>query len=63
MKAPSQKQLYSRRESAQYLAISMRKIDKLAAEGELPRVKVGRATRFDLLDLRSLIERNKEGNK
>lgn len=48
--------LVSRREAAQLLGVSVRTIDRLAA-GELTRVKIGRRTLFDPLDIRRYIAR------
>ena len=45
-----------RRESASYLSISTRLLDDLAAQGALPRVKIGRETLFRVADLDAFIE-------
>ena len=44
-----------RRESASYLSISTRLLDDLAAQGALPRVKIGRKTLFRVADLNTFI--------
>ena len=43
------------RESASYLSISTRLLDDLAAQGALPRVKIGRKTLFRVADLNTFI--------
>lgn len=45
-----------RRESASYLSISTRLLDGLAAQGKLPRVKIGSKTLFRVADLDAFIE-------
>ena len=42
--------------SAAYLSISTRLLDKVAAQGALPRVKIGRKTLFRVADLDAFIE-------
>ncbi len=51
--------LLTRLDAATYLAISPRKLDQLCADGELPRVKIGTAVRFELADLDRFIEEQK----
>jgi len=55
---------YARRETlltcdevARALHVSRRMVAKLAAEGELPRVKIGRAARFRPRDVEALIDK------
>lgn len=38
--------LWERKEAAEYLNLSLRKIDSMVARGELPVVRFGRAVRF-----------------
>ncbi len=45
----------SRRDAAKYLAMSTRTLDKLAADGDLPRIKIGTKTVFRLVDLESFL--------
>jgi excisionase family DNA binding protein len=45
-----------RRESASYLSISTRLLDDLAAQGKLPRVKIGRKTLFRVADLDAFVD-------
>ena len=51
--------LLTRREAATYLAISPRKLDALAASGQLPRVRIGSAVRFERCDLDQFIATQK----
>lgn len=44
-------------EAAEILAVSRRHIHALAARGELPRVRLGRASRYRLADVLALIAR------
>jgi excisionase family DNA binding protein len=46
-------------EAAKALALSERTLWSLAKKGELPSIKVNRAVRYDLADLRAWIERKK----
>ena len=46
-------------EAARTLAISPRKLWGLAKSGEIPVVRIGRAVRYDVLDLRSWAEEQK----
>jgi len=50
-------------EVARILHVSRRTVAKLAAEGELPRVKIGRAARFRPRDLAALIGRGAQGDE
>jgi len=45
--------------AADYLAISERKLWDLSRNGIIPVVRLGRATRYDLIDLDNFIEKMK----
>ena len=45
--------------AADYLAISERKLWDLSQNGIIPVVRLGRATRYDLIDLDNFIEKMK----
>jgi excisionase family DNA binding protein len=47
--------LLTRAEASRFLSLSPRKLDQLAANGELPRVKIGAAVRFDPADLEAFV--------
>lgn len=47
--------LLTRAEASRFLSLSPRKLDQLAASGELPRVKIGAAVRFDPADLEAFV--------
>jgi len=51
--------LLTRREAADRLAVSQRKLDQMIAEGELPRAKIGSSVRVDPEDLDKLIASKK----
>ena len=51
------------KELGQYLKLSDSTIYKLAAEGELPGVKIGDSWRFDLEEVLKLIQHKKRGSK
>lgn len=53
--AASAPALLTRAEASRFLALSPRKLDQLAASGELPRVKIGAAVRFDPADLEAFV--------
>ena len=57
----AQPRLLTRREAADYLAISQRKLDQLAADGLLKRVKFGSCIRFDPDDLDVFVAESKQG--
>ena len=59
MQSTNANRLLSRREAATYLAISPRKLDQLVANGDLPRVKIGSAVRFERVDLDDFIAAQK----
>ena len=60
---PFTKRFLTRREAADYLAISQRKLDQLAASGKLPRVKIDSCVRFDVADLHAFAAAQKEGGE
>jgi hypothetical protein len=45
-----------RRNSAAYISISTRLLDDLAAQGLIPRVKIGRKTLFRVADLEAYVD-------
>ncbi len=47
--------LFTRLEAAEFLRLSPRKLDQLAASGELPRIKIGTSVRFCRDDLEAFI--------
>ena len=47
--------------AADYLGISRATVERLVYRGELPIVKIGRATRYDIDDLDRYIENNRAG--
>ena len=49
--------------AADYLAISERKLWDLSQNGIIPVVRLGRATRYDLIDLDNFIEKMKSDTK
>lgn len=51
--------LLSARDAAQALSLSPRKLWSLTAGGEIPCVRIGRAVRYDLADLREWIDSKK----
>ena len=55
-----QKRVFGRKEAASYLGISPSMLDKLVAQGALPRVKLGRRVIFKIEDLEGLLERYRE---
>lgn len=46
--------------AARMLCLSDRTLWSLSERGELPRVKIGRAVRYDVADLQAFIDRAKE---
>ena len=48
--------LFTRIEAAEFLRLSPRKVDALAASGELPRVKIGTSVRFCREDLEKFVD-------
>lgn len=53
-------QLLSRKQAAQFLGISVRMLDYLASTGEIRRIRIGSAVRYDILDLLEFAEGRKE---
>lgn len=53
--------LLTRRQAAEALAISERKLWSITASGELPHIRLGRCVRYSLDDVQRLIEDKKEG--
>jgi len=51
------------RDVAKWLDLSDRKVWQLAVEGELQSLKLGRARRFDPVDVEAYIERQKNAPK
>ena len=51
--------LLTERDAARALAVSPRTVWSLADSGQLPVVRIGRAKRYDLRDIESLIQRLK----
>lgn len=47
--------LLTRLEAAEFLRLSPRKVDQLAASGELPKVKIGACVRFYRDDLEAFV--------
>ncbi len=56
-----QEPLLRLKDTAHLLAISTRKLWELSNRGEIPRVKIGKAVRYDLVDLVAWIAQQKEG--
>ena len=48
--------LVTPREAARLLAVSERTLWSLAAAGEIPRVRIGRAVRYRVADLRAYVD-------
>ena len=55
------KKLVTSKHAAEYLCISERKLWDLSQNGIIPVVRLGRATRYDLIDLDNFIEKMKNG--
>lgn len=55
--------LYTPRQAAEALSICERTLYGLTKSGELPAVRIGRAVRYDLLDLRAYIEQAKKSSE
>jgi excisionase family DNA binding protein len=55
--------LLTRPKAAEFLAISQRKLDQLAASGEIPRVRIDACVRFDRADLQAFANSKKEGGE
>jgi excisionase family DNA binding protein len=54
-------QLLSEREAAKWLGVCVRTLWAIRASGEIPHVRLGRAIRYDVDDLRAYVARNKKG--
>ncbi len=54
-----QKRLLTAPEAAQYLGLAVWTIRQWASQGRIPKVKMGKALRFDVEDLDRYIEGNK----
>ena len=52
-------QLLTRRDAAQLLSLSVSKLEKMAAAGELVPIHIGAAVRYDAADVRAWIEEKK----
>jgi excisionase family DNA binding protein len=52
--------LVTSKEAAKALAISERSLWQFAADGQLPRVRMGRSVRFDIRDLKAFVDGQKE---
>ena len=61
MEKDPKKSLMKRPESADYLTISIRKLDQLKASGSIPYVMIDTCVRFVQADLDAFIESCKEG--
>ncbi len=55
--------LLTGKEAAKVLSVSERTLYALAKAGELPAIRIGRAVRYDPLDLRAWIEQAKEKSR
>lgn len=53
--------LLTRKQAAEYLAISQRKLDQLAAAGRIKKIKIDSCVRFDVADLQAFANAQKEG--
>jgi len=58
-----QKRVFGRKEAASYLGVSPSMLDKLVAQGILPRIKLGRRVIFKVEDLEGLLEMHRERRK
>lgn len=57
MNRPDDERLLTRTEAAHLLGVSVRTIDRLAAEGALPRRGRGRLVRYRTADVRAALDR------
>jgi len=55
--------LLTPKEAARSLNVCERTLYSLTKAGELPVVRIGRAVRYDIADLRALIERTKKSSE
>lgn len=58
---PNQPMLLSRKQAADSMAISIRKLDSLVASRRLPVVRIDSSVRFDPADLAAFVERSRKG--
>jgi len=58
-RAATETRLMTAREAAKYFNISERTLWTLSSVGDLPRVQIGRAVRYDAGDLEAFINSNK----
>ena len=61
MSEQTPKLLLTPKQAAELLSLSPRKLWELTAIGEIPRLKIGAAVRYDPRDLTAFIDRTKEG--
>jgi excisionase family DNA binding protein len=62
LEVPSSRALVTVGGAAVYLSCSRRHVERLLAQGELPRIRLGRAVRVSLMDLdRYIAMRRSEG--
>lgn len=57
------KLLLSPQETAEKLAISIRKLWSMKSSGDIPYLRIGRSVRFALSDLHEWIEQQKQGGR
>ena len=57
--ASNRRRLLSTEQAADYLGVSVRTVKHLMSSGQIPYVKIGRATRLDQGDLDDFIARNR----
>jgi excisionase family DNA binding protein len=51
------------REAAEYLGVSVASVERLVYRGRLPFVRIGGSTRYDIYDLDTFIESNRQRNR
>jgi len=56
----NEKRVLNRKEAAKFLGIATSHLDKLAARGALPRIRIGRRVVFDVSDLEEFLRKNKD---
>ena len=52
--------LVNKRDAAEYLSVGVRTLERLVEHRELPCVRIGRAVRFDVNDLKAFVESRKD---